>query len=84
MMAEPSPRPDYNSDNFGQQAYATKPRWGAGASSAFAFGIGFWGTGAVREAYPTCILNVRQSQSFLGLWGHVANEEAPHGGERGF
>ena len=26
MMAEPSPRPDYKSDNFGQQAYATKPR----------------------------------------------------------
>ena len=25
---------------------------------AFAFGIGFWGTGAVREAHPTCILNV--------------------------
>ena len=26
MMAEPSPRPDYKSDNFGQQAYAKKPR----------------------------------------------------------
>jgi hypothetical protein len=35
MMAEPSPRPDYKSDDFGQQAYATKPRWGTGASRCF-------------------------------------------------
>ena len=27
-MARPSPRPDYNSDDLGQQAYATKPRHG--------------------------------------------------------
>jgi hypothetical protein len=47
MMAEPSPRPDYMSDNFGQQAYATKPRWGTGASRCFRVWIGFWGDGAL-------------------------------------
>ena len=26
MAGKPSPRPNYNSDNFGQQAYAKKPR----------------------------------------------------------